>query len=262
MSQSLAAAVALSAVAIVQAADQPKFETASVKRTDRCEFNTSIDPGSIALKGVPLKPVLVEAFKVRTDQIEGPPWLDSDCFEIFAKMPEGSTRDQLPAMLQSLLAERFKLAVHKEDRPTRGYALVVDKGGPKCKETGKDGVLNFPGMRAGTMAIRRGVKTGGFKGSMTMAGLARYLSGVGYGPVADETGLTGKYDIDLAWARDPAFEPVPEYARADAAPDEPPAPAADLFSAVRESLGLKLEARKNPVEFIVIDRIERVPTEN
>ena len=139
--------IALSAVTALQAADQPKFETASVKRAERCEYNTSIDPGSVTLKGVPLKPVLVEAFKVRTDQIEGPSWLDADCFEIMAKMPEGATRDQLPAMLQSLLAERFKLAAHTEDRQTRGYALVVDKGGPKVKET--VGVLNLPGQRAG-----------------------------------------------------------------------------------------------------------------
>ncbi len=138
MSTCLASAIALStmsAFAAQNAPVQPKFEVASVKRMDRCEFNTSIDPGSVTLKGVPLKAVLMEAFKVKSDQIEGPSWLDTDCFEITAKMPEGAARDEIPARLQALLAERFKLAVHKEDRPSTGYALVVDKNGPKFKES-------------------------------------------------------------------------------------------------------------------------------
>jgi uncharacterized protein (TIGR03435 family) len=97
---------------------------ASVKRTNACEFNTSLDAAALTLNGVPLKGVLTQAFKVQADQIEGPSWLDADCFAISAKMPEGSTRDQLPAMLQALLIERFKLAAHKEERPRSGYALL------------------------------------------------------------------------------------------------------------------------------------------
>src|SRR5450759_3758457 len=91
---------------------QPKFEVASVKRTDRCfSGNSSIDPGSVTLKGVPLKGVLMEAFKVKMEQIEGPSWLATDCIEISAKIPEGAGKDQLPAMLQALLTERFKLCL-------------------------------------------------------------------------------------------------------------------------------------------------------
>ena len=76
---------------------------------------------------MPLKPILMEAFKVRMDQIEGPSCLESDCFDISARMPEGATKDQLPALLQALLIERFKLAARKETRSRPGYALVVDK---------------------------------------------------------------------------------------------------------------------------------------
>ena len=101
---------------------------------------------------------------------------------------------------------------------------------------------------------------------MTMAELASYLSARGYGPVLDSTGLNGKYDIDLSWAPDRAFEPSGGYTGASAGAhpnsDLPPAPTADLFAAVRESLGLRLEARKAPVEVLVIDHIERVPTAN
>jgi len=216
------------------------------------------------LKGDPLKPILVEAFKVTKDQIVGPSWLDEDCFEIFGKAPEGAAKDQLPAMLQTLLVERFKLVAHKEDRPRQVYALVVDKNGPKFKESLSSS--NFPGLRANQTTFRASANTSGFKGSMTMADLARHLSGRGYGPVQDFTGLKGKYDIDLSWAPDRTFEPLGQFARAVEAahPDAvlAPAPAADLFAAVRESLGLRLEARKEPVEMLVIDHIERIPTEN
>jgi uncharacterized protein (TIGR03435 family) len=242
---------------------QPQFEVASVKRADQCRFNTSIDPGSVALLGVPLKPVLMEAFKVRTDQIEGPSWLETECFDISAKLPEGATRDQLPAMLQALLAERFKLVAHKEDRPRSGYALVVDKGGPKCKED--DPNTNFMGPgHAGQMFIGR-AGHGALKGVMTMATLAANLSRQGYGPVEDLTGLTGKYDIELTWTPATALEPAAGDATASAAapPDTGiPAPQPNLFTALRESLGLKLERRNQQVQFVVIDHIERIPTGN
>ena len=116
---------AICSVTALRGADQPKFEMASVKRTNACEFNTSIDSAVLTLNGVPLKVALMQAFSVKTDQIEGPSWLDTDCFAITAKMPEHATKDQVPAMLQALLAERLKLAAHKEERSRSGYALVV-----------------------------------------------------------------------------------------------------------------------------------------
>src|SRR5258708_37533799 len=129
---SLSSTLALSAIFVVtplMCAEQPKFEAASVKRTDRCSMENSVDPGMITLNGDPLKVVLKEAFNVKMDQIVGPSWLDADCFMITAKIPEGATRDQLPAMLQALLVERFKLAAHKEGRPRSGNVLLVDKNG-------------------------------------------------------------------------------------------------------------------------------------
>jgi len=265
MNTILASAIALSAIgafAAQNAANQPKFEVASVKRTDQCVFDNSVDPGTVVLKGDPLKPILMEAFKVSKDQIVGPSWLDEDCFEIFAKAPEGAAKDQIPAMLQALLVERFKLAAHKEDRPRSVYAMIVDKNGPKFKES--DSSSSFPGARAGQVRFQYG--GGGIKGSMTLAALARYLSGRGYGPVQDFTGLKGTYDIDLSWAPDRAFEPSGGSAAADGAAHPnaglPNAPAADLFGAIRESLGLRLELRKEPVEVLVIDHIERMPTGN
>ena len=236
---------------------QAKFEVASVKRTDQCEFKTSFDPASVVLKGVPLKAVLMEAFQVKMDQIEGPGWLETDCYEIVGKMPEGSGRDQLPAMLRALLTERLKLTAHEEDRPRKGYALVVDKGGLKCKED--DPSANFMGGgRAGMILIGR-AGIGRLKGVMTMAALANSLAVRGYGPGLDLTGLTGKYDIDLSWTPDPLIEPGvragdPAASAADPGPE--------LATALRQSLGLRMERHDQPVKFVVIEHIEKVPTEN
>jgi uncharacterized protein (TIGR03435 family) len=242
---------------------QPKFEVASVKRADQCGGPNSIDPGSVAFRGVPLKAVLMEAFKVKMEQIEGPSWLETDCFHISAKIPDGAARDQLPAMLQALLAERFKLAAHKEDRPRSGSALVVDKGGPKFKED--DPNTNFMGPGRSGMMLFGAFGHGRLKGVMTMATLASNLSRQGYGPVQDATGLTGKYGIDLTWTPDKAVEPSAGDATAAAGTPpgaDIPAPEASLFTALRESLGLKLERRTVQVQFVVIDHMERIPTEN
>jgi uncharacterized protein (TIGR03435 family) len=251
---------------------QPKFEVVSVKRADQCSLSRTMDPRSVSLRGLPLKPILMQAFNVRLDQIEGPAWLETDCFDISAKIPDGSSLDQLSAMLQALLAERFKLAAHKEDRSNRSYALVVDKGGPKFKED--DPNVNFvakdapPGVRIPPGAMLFGANGNGrLKGAMTMAVLASNLSRQGYGPVQDATGLAGKYDIDLTWTPDPAFRPTgqiaPASATASSSADTPAVPeGSSLFTALRESLGLRLERRDIPVEFVVIDHIERVPTEN
>jgi uncharacterized protein (TIGR03435 family) len=225
-------------------------------------MENTVDPGMIALHGDPLNVVLMEAFKVKMDQIIGPSWLDADCFVIDARMPEGATKDQLPAMLQALLVERFKLAVHKESRPRPGYALVVDKNGPKLKASDP----SSGAASSGRISFGSTLQSKGIKGSITMASLAHFLSLSVAGPVEDLTGLKGKYDIDLSWALDPAFERPDPYAISYAAThpnaEYPPAPTADLFTSIRDSLGLRLEPRKEQVEMIVIDSIERVPTEN
>jgi uncharacterized protein (TIGR03435 family) len=255
----------LIAAVFVASGQAPKFEVASVKRTDRCFSGpSSLDPGSVTLKGVPLRAVLVEAFKVPGDQIDGPSWMDSDCYEISAKYPAGVSKDQLPAMLQGLLSERFKLAARKEDRAKAGYVLVVDKGGLKAKVD--DPKEDFMGKNARPGLTFYGVSTkGALKGVMTMGRLASNLSKEGYGPVQDLTGLSGEYDISLTWTRDNAAGPRAGDATASAATapgTDMPAPEPSLFAAIRESLGLKMERRSVQVPFVVVEHIERVPTEN
>jgi uncharacterized protein (TIGR03435 family) len=264
--------IGMCAIAIITpltGADQPKFETASVRRTDRCSLQNSVDPGMITLNGDPLNLVLKEAFKVNIDQIVGPSWLDADCFQIVASLPGGASKDQIPGMLQTLLAERFKLAVHKENRTLPGYALVVDRNGSKLKESDPTSPSNVAHAGQVTFGAARGA--GGIKGSMTMASLARFVSNRLNVPVQDLTGLKDKYDVDLWWVPDPDLEKIGPFAQSAAAAHPgaeeattglPNPPTVDLFTAIRNSLGLRLEQRKEQVEFVVIDHIERVPSEN
>jgi uncharacterized protein (TIGR03435 family) len=198
---------------------------------------------------------------VRPDQLEGPSWLETECFDISAKIPDGTPLDQLPAMLRALLTERFKMAAHREDRARTGYALLVDQGGPKFKED--DPKASFMGSHAGQMSYGAAGR-GALKGAMTMQTLAANLSTKGYGPVQDLTGLTGKYAIDLSWEPNPDFESTGTRATSPAgastsAASEPPG---SLFSALRKSLGLKLERRRIQIQFVVIDHIERIPVTN
>lgn len=265
MNTCLASAMALAAISAFAAQNvpnQPRFEVASVKRVQGGDVNMSLDPGILTLKGLPLKAALSQAFKLPMDQITGPAWLDEDCFDIIAKMPEGATKDQMPAMLRALLAERFKLAAHKESHPRPGYAMVVDRNGPKFKEVEKPkdtGVLAGRLATAGNGPVRaigraNAVGRVAFKGPMDMATVAHILSGKLGGPVQDLTGLAGEYQIDFNWTPDPDSSP--------AAADSASTPTGSLVTAVREILGLRLERRDAPVETLVIDHIERVPAEN
>jgi uncharacterized protein (TIGR03435 family) len=234
----------------LHADDAVRFEVASVKPVNPCTFEQSMDPERVSLR-VPLTPVFMTVFGVTRDQIVGPSWLESDCFEIVATLPKGSTTEQIPAMLRTLLAERFKLTTHKETRPGTEYALVVDKNGPKIKEAAENS--EFMGKQSrNTMAVRRG--GGSIKGIMTMDVLAKTLSNQGIGHVVEATGLKGEYEINLSWD---ANRGAAQTASSDAAGD----PGADIFTAVRESLGLRLEPKKT-LEVLVIDHIERVPTGN
>jgi len=252
---------ALATLAILLAAPQvgsgqPRFEAASAKRSEQCALQHSVDGSQVILNGFPLTVVIMEAFKVKMDHIVGPSWLEQDCFSIAAKIPEGVGKDQLPAMLEALLVERFKLVAHKENRLVPGYALTVDKRGVKMKQTAPDS----PGLGQ----VRFGASS--IAGSMGMGALTRYLSNRLGAPVEDQTGLRGTFEVEVSWAPDAALEkPDPYFSSigAGSAPDPGSTTGSSgIFTALRESLGLKLESRKEPVATVVIDHIERVPSGN
>jgi uncharacterized protein (TIGR03435 family) len=221
--------------------NSPAFEVASVKQAAPIVGNMirvmmrggpgSPDPGQITYTNVTVKNVLMNAYGVKGFQISGPGWLDSERFDIVAKLPPGSTKADFMVMLQNLLAERFKLTLHREKKDLPMYALVVGKNGPKMKESvddpapkegdapkaggpadgpgaamgritvGKDGFPVLPGRGATAMMLT----SGGARmnaNRQTMAGLAEMLSGQLDLPVVDMTGLTGKYDYTLSFSRE------------------------------------------------------------
>ncbi|SPE41398.1 conserved hypothetical protein [Candidatus Sulfopaludibacter sp. SbA3] len=209
-------------------------------------------------------------YACRSYVLSAPQWLDSEGFEIAAKLPPGTTWPQLRTMLQNLLAERFKLVVHSERKTISAYALVVGKNGPKFRESAEDpapsgsGDTGAPAGRAkvtvdtegfpvpappGSRIITRNGRTRMQQLKIDMATLARQLTNQLGKPVTDATTLKGTYDVTLSWAADSAVTTASD-------------PAPDLFAALEQQLGLRLEASKTTIEVVVVDHVEKVPTEN
>ena len=239
---------------------RPEFEVASIKRSapGKHTFSVRAEHGQLTAAGASLQSLIQAAYQIKGYQISGgPAWLDSDYFDIVAKASpgRGANFNQLMAMLQVLLADRFKLAVHRQPKDLQGYALVVAKTGSKLhlatveEETGVSKPL-LTGRRGNVSADR-----------ITLAQVAMFLAGELGAPVVDATGLQGVFQLRLEWApegRPPLHKLEGGGDGADPNAAEPPG----IFTALPAQLGLKLEARKVPVEVIVIDHVERVPTEN
>jgi uncharacterized protein (TIGR03435 family) len=242
-------AAMLACEAFAQPATPPRFEVASIKPGDAEAAGSGITTtiGRISARNVTLKRCMRGAYGVEEARIlGGPKWLDEDRFQIDAKAPEAAGDHDLMIMLQSLLAERFKLSFHHEKRMLPGYQLVAGKGGLKAKasEPGAGSRTNSSGARIEAQAC-------------TMANLALKLSEALHLPVADLTAIEGRFDFKLAWT------PENLQARPPAAGDKPVmAPAGpSLFDALQEQLGLKLQPSKVPADVLVIDHAEK-PAEN
>ena len=255
---SLFAAVVFSVVAAAQ--NLSSFDAASIKAAAPpvgsflpgsrlvCPLSGCGGPGTgsperITFTHTSLKNLIRAAYNVRsTHYIEAPAWMESVWFDVVANIPPGATREQANLMLQNLLADRFQLKVHRSTKELPIYALVVAKNGPKLKASVDDPDAPKPRGTIGSGARKR------FEfDSWTMASFARTLEFDVDRPVVDMTGLTGTYDIRL------------EFAEAKGSPD-PQAP--ELFTALTEQLGLRLESRRGPVVVLVVDSALRQPTEN
>jgi uncharacterized protein (TIGR03435 family) len=274
------------------------FEVASVKPVRQGA------PGNDPLRGGPgtdspgwlggvatMKALLMQAYGLKSYQIGGPPWLESERYRITARVPAGAEQRQIPLMLQALLAERFGLRAHLETRELAVYDLTIGKNGMKLAEsTGVDGATRTksapPGITTGAdglPAIPPGVSparsyfvvVGGPDGVLcklwarreTMARFADRLSGQLNRPVLDMTDLKGRYDFTLAWTIESTGGTVP---RTNPPPDEidfhdSPVlsdPGLSIFTAVQTRLGLRLEQKKRPLEMLIVDGIDRTPTGN
>jgi uncharacterized protein (TIGR03435 family) len=219
----------------------PAFEVASIKPAGPSPMNhissrMSVSQGRLLYTNVSLRDLLKEAFRLQDDQISGPDWIRVVRFDILAKLPAGVPSSQVPTMLQALLTDRFRLASHRQTKELPIYTLTVSKGGPKLPAAASSTGVKDTSGRSGHHAT----------GKVTMERFADFLSRQLSRPVLDKTGLEGTFEIALDWAGD-----------ADAGASGP-----SLFTAVQEQLGLKLSAQKGLVEILVIDSVDRVPTEN
>jgi uncharacterized protein (TIGR03435 family) len=259
----LAASAFAAAASLAQSpATSLKFEVASLKPSQpdpRGFMGIRPAPGGerYLASNVTLKLLITVAYRIKADQISGgPSWIDSDHYDMNAKAERPSSADELHAMLQDLLADRFQLRFHRETKELPIYALAVDKGGPKLQphqaQSAGDPWIDVAFEHSKMAWHARFAPMSYFAWRLTLM-LDR--------PVVDQTALPGGYDFDLA------FTPIlpgggitpPEGALLNGAPVDTSGPT--IFDAVRQQLGLRLERQKGPVDILVIDHAEK-PAEN
>jgi len=223
-----------------QEAAGSSFAVASVRSVPAGRGYTSISPSGAAnftATNVSMAVLIEMAFGVNADQLSGKPsWLESELYDVVAKPEDerGLSYEQLKPPLQRLLSQRFQLAVHRERKEVSGYALVVAKGGPRLyagKATPTSGYILRDGLRSPNASM------------LTLAGMLAIPAGR---PVVDKTGIVGNYDVTIKFAPDGDID----------------SSLPSLFTAVREQLGLKLEPQKVSIEMLVIDHVEKMPSEN
>jgi len=204
------------------------------------------------------------AYGVKSYQLSGPDWLREARFDIVAKAPAGTTREQLPKMMQTLLAERFRLAIHHDSREIPGLALIIGKNGPKLVAAAVGSGDSDGGAHINRSATAEGVEKMDCKNA-PMSTLATTLTALIGRPVVDKTGLSGRYDFVLEFSRGDSSGARASGGYNEAPAMPPPVPGAEpglsIYSSIQQ-LGLKLEAYKIALDGITVDRAERTPTEN
>jgi uncharacterized protein (TIGR03435 family) len=272
-------------VVVAQGAGSVKFEVASVRPAVRDEDAPSFtrggpgtsDPERITFERQSLVRLLNVAYGLDYDQISGPGWIGTELYTVVAKVPPGTTKEQVKIMWQDLLVERFHLKTHiiKKDFPV--YELSVAKGGPKFRKSG-DGPVKLepgfpvppPGQNWGwsfvaprnTRLTFRDYSMEEFVRQQLDWPLMTFLPSYGtiaLGRVVDKTGLDGRYDFTLEYA---GRRNSPGGAFPPPLPDGESDTASDLFGALRQQLGLILTEGKAPLDVLVVDQVDKVPTEN
>lgn len=287
----LAACLTLSYVVAFAQPSDAKFEVASVRSSTEATAtpaNSSIhggpgtkDPERIEFKNESLTALLMRAYAVLNYQISAPKWTTAARFNIVANVPPGATAEQLPAMLRNLLTERFNVAVHRETKEMAVYELTVGKNGSKLEEAdltvapperepgsrpptiGKPDSSGFPQVPPGYHVMIGRMTDGIMRWTARAQAVSEFAILLGSElerPVLDKTQLNGKYDFTLAYSRiglRPWVTP-----RGAVPQDDAPSGGPTLQKAVEEQLGLKLDLKKDPIDVLVVDRLDKVPTEN
>jgi uncharacterized protein (TIGR03435 family) len=229
--------------AYCQSADNlSHFEVASLKLNNSANTGSSNDFGDayVTFRNYVLRSVVTMAFGVDYQAMQAPAWLADIRVDISGKVPSPSTFEQKRQMLQALLIERFGLEVHRESKVRQGFALVLAKNGPKIRPV-EDAGGHINDQRDGNIKMLR----------TTIDNFAESLGHKLSQPVVDETHMQGVYNVTLTYTPDRG-------ASGKLSTDTGPS----IFSALEEQLGLKLEPRKVPLEILVVDHCEKIPTGN
>ena len=242
-----------------QPAEAPAFEVASVKMNatgsgegpGRGRETITPSPAGVTMKNVHLKSVVQWAYHLQAIQVSGPGWLDDNRYDIVAKAAGETPGERQRVMMQTLLAQRFKLTFHRETKEMPAYVFTVAKGGHKLKPSESEGEMEVKPSVTGKMAAAFS--------RVTLAQLSEMAQSPLQGVVVDQTGLTGQYDMSFTFVPDSSMfnGHVPPIPPADATTDE----AMPMPAAMEKQAGLKLEVKKTPVKVLVIDHVAR-PSEN
>lgn len=280
-------------IATAQAGHTPEFDVASLKPSPPPEGRMpsiprmtggpgTADPTRVSYRNMPLAMLITEAYEVNAADVVGPTWAttwdllgDKDKYDIEAKLPAQTSKEQLRSMMQNLLAERFALKVHRERKEVSAFALVLAKNGPKIKESppvagdadseqkvdvsvrGEDG---FPVTPPGYTGLFVRVTSGHTRVKFirySMDQFAKWTRVNSKRPGVDRTGLTGRYDFYFEFGNDIGV-PQTAVGYSPEAIDQ-----GEAFSvALQTQLGLKLTSDTTEIELLVIDHIARIPTAN
>jgi uncharacterized protein (TIGR03435 family) len=245
----LAAAAHLAAQPVAGPEKPLSFEVASLKVAAPGQQGGIIRPmrgnQSYVATNMPLRQLIRIAYGVSDRQLSGgPDWVNTTTFDMDAKADKPATVDELHLMLRSLLEERFQLKVHRESKEQAVYALTVEKGGPKMT-VHQPVETDYPPISGGGIGPRSARNA-------AMSYFAFYLSQQLDKWVIDKTGLADRYDFTVQWVPDRPVRPAggPE----EATPPEGPT----IFVALKEQLGLRLDPAKGPVEYLIIDKIDKL----
>jgi uncharacterized protein (TIGR03435 family) len=265
-----------------------EFEVASVRpspaqRPEQGTIGLRMDGSQARITALVMRDYIAMAYRVRPSQVTGPEWIATERFDLSAKLPAGATAAQIPEMLQSLLTDRFQLKMHRDKRDVPVYALIVGKGPLKLKETPPDaagsespkGVVNVAGTGSAA-GISVNLGNGSYytfannkfeAAKISMDALVRMLSAYVDRPILNLTELKGNYDLTLNLTPED-YQAMLIQAAVNNGVVLPPqvlklmeAGSASLFDAL-EKAGLKLDARKAPLDQVVIDQLLKTPTEN
>ena len=244
----------VAASAFAQNPAPPAFEVASVKispQSDAPRMAIETPGNTLNMRFVTLRVIVAWAYNTQRPQIDGPSWIDTARFDIIAKAAGPANEDEMRAMLQPVLAERFKLKFHRETRQMQVMALTVPKGGHKMT----------PSTHTGPVKPRQDPVRGTVIEGVPLSELAENMSHDMQVPIVDMTGLTGRFDSSFN---------VPKYIealRSRLTPGERPPAESELRLVLMQDLmagelGLRADSCKAPVEVLVIDHAEQKPVEN